>query len=403
MIRNQIYLYIAACSSALLYSAAFVWLDACWFLVVLALGIVWWAIGARFLVFQFLTFWSAIVVFVHYLWVIPSLENKLALSLFQASLIYIVVALVHVICFIGFFWLMECVSPFVVKLHRLFFTMFFLLSFPVTGFMIMFIFDGEGCYNMLSPMIPLSKIFVYPGRKFDDNFKKNTICKNLLLGDKKISFFSLTNRLPVAILPWGRAQYLFRELHNLDGQSGVIATPESFFPFPLNRHPDMLGFITSALSSGQCLLLGGQYEQNDGKIFQATYIMTSQGIKEVYLKQHAVPCFERMPWYLQGVKKICQLFDAEQSFSCMQKKLGSCGVFYDGVRIVPRLCSDFFLVTSAVDLGKLRHRCGDRLVVVLQVNDTWFVGYMRALLRQVACMRAWLAGVNLVYIGYHDE
>ena len=63
----------------------------------------------------------------------------------------------------------------------------------------------------------------------------------------------------------------------------------------------------------------------------------------------------------------------------------------------------FFLVTSVKDLAKLRHRYGAHFVVVLQVNDTWFVGYMRALLRQVACMRAWLGGVDLVYAGYHDE
>lgn len=267
----------------------------------------------------------------------------------------------------------------------------------------MFIFDGEGCCDMMGPVIPLSKFFVKPMGKIDCNQKIIPVWQNCAIVTNKISFFALSFGLPSDAPPWARVQHLFHEIGHCTGQPGIIVTPESYCPFPLNRHADMIAFIANALGSGQMLLLAAQYADQTGNTFQAVYGITSRGVEQMYLKQHAVPCFERMPRYLTWSKVLKELFGAEQSFSCAKKNLSSSVFLCDGVRIMPRLCSDFFLVTSVIDLAKLRHRYGEHLVVVLQVNDTWFVGYMRALLRQVACMRAWLARVDLVYVGYHDE
>lgn len=355
---------------------------------------------------KFLIIWNALVVFIHYLWVIPSLQNKLEMSFWCAGGMYGAVSIVHTVCFALFWLLVHGLGRFrllITLWHGVTHISIFLLSFPVAGYMIMFIFGGQGCYNMLSPMIPLSKIFVDSSYEIDCNIKKSPIWHNNSSALKNISFFSLKHWLPNTTLPWERAQHLFHALNHFDQSASVVVTPESFFPFPLNYYPEMITFIAHGLKRCQMLFLASQYVQDDNKIFQAVYVITNKGIEHLYLKQHAVPFFEQMPWYLKKYKKISNIFDADQQFSYVPKNIDFCGILHDGVRIVPRLCSDFFLVTSVIDLAKLRHRYGDRFLVVLQVNDTWFIGYMRRLLRQAACMRAWVASVNLVYVGYRDR
>ena len=148
------------------------------------------------------------------------------------------------------------------------------------------------------------------------------------------------------------------------------------------------------------LMLAAQYQAFDNRLFQAVYMVSMQGVQRIYFKQHTVPCVEKMPAWCADWPRLRAAFKADQSFIAAPYDVSGTAFYWQGVWFVPRLCSDFFLVTSEADLVKLRHRYGENLVVVLHVNDTWFVGYMRRLLLYSACLRAHSAGVALQFVDY---
>lgn len=402
---------IMACSSALLYSLSFIMLDRCYYLVIPALAIlfslIYWEKTIKNCLLMSIS-WAVFVVYLHHIWVFFAIRSKLAVSVPFSLGIYLLFSSLHLICFTICF----SIAPLIIYLSKnhikysslalLIKILLFLISFPVAGLAITFIFDVQGGYNLLSPLIPLSRFFVRPAVNAEVvlNIKTNNQCffKNI----RFVVNLKINRLMPPATDVWGRAHYLFHHLSTMEGD-GVVATPESFFTLPLNEHPLLIGFIRSGLRRDQYLLLGGQYKNEKGQLFQAVYALSSQRIEGLYLKQHAVPFFEHIPWYAQRVKKIGSIFKNDQPFACAHPEAPKPILQLANTKIFSKICSDFFLVTTPLDLGKLRHRHGENLVVVLHVNDTWFVGYMRTLLRQVAFMRAWLARVNLVYVGYPDE
>jgi apolipoprotein N-acyltransferase len=216
---------------------------------------------------------------------------------------------------------------------------------------------------------------------------------------EKISVIKIVPPRAVRRSMWGCAQYLVHACIQLKPNT-LIVTPESCLLFPLNKEPRVLAFIQAALQNGQLLMLAGQYQTFDNRFFQVVYMITAQGVQSIYFKQHAVPCVEQMPRWAKLCPALRTIFKAQQSFVAAARDMQTPGFYWQGRWIVPRLCSDFFLVTTTADLVKLRHRYGENLVVVLHVNDTWFAPYMRALLLTSACMRARSAGVDLLFVGY---
>ncbi len=410
----------AACSSALLYSISLMWLNECWYLVVPALIILLRAVyvlcNTKKIVL-ILSLWSVLVVFAHYFWVVPSLKIKLEACNLAAGILYAVISLLHAFCFIGVFLIAAAIACFFKKyfssklLSCFFFASTFFLSFSIAGSMLMFILDGEGCSNLLSPMIPLSKFFMPSAPSSLNLYQIQQKENSLAVGCLKIINLKICNMKTAHVSSWGRAQqvvYALQALGNKGGELVLITTPESCIACPINREPELLSFIQQAIAPNQRLLLAAQHQEASDRLFQAVYLLTNQDVQLVYLKRHAMPCFERMPRYLEGFAVLRSLFRAEKNFSYAAVNSGGKGFEVDGVRIVSRLCSDFFLVTSTLDLVKLRHsqnEChrGRLLVVILHVNDTWFMPYMCSLLYHVAHMRAWLAGVDLVYVGYASD
>lgn len=346
--------------------------------------------------------WLPIVVFAHYVWFFCLLNTKLDASVAWSVALYCALSLLHLLCFMLFIYIALAVWHFVNRIacfHRyraVFFILIFTFSFQAAGLMLMFILDAQGSYNLMSPIIPLSNFFMPPSRLSGDNFIKNTnkaYSTNLV---SEISFLKITKNVSHNLNLWTSSQNLFHVMQQAPAR-GVVVTPESFISCPLNREPEFLSFVQQSIGEHQMLMLAGQYESVDGKVFQAVYALTHEGLEHLYLKQHTVPCVERMPRYLRSWGKGHSIFKAEQSFASASSNQ-TVGFYFAQTRIIIRVCSDFFLITTVIDLIKWRRTFGKNCIVVVHVNDAWFVQYMRDLLRYVAHMRAWMADINILYV-----
>jgi apolipoprotein N-acyltransferase len=346
--------------------------------------------------------WLPIVVFAHYVWFFYMLNTKLGASIAWSVMLYCALSLIHLLCFGLFIYTAFAVWCFINRMvclsryQAVFFILTFVSSFEVAGLMLMFILDAQGAYSVIGPVIPLSKFFMQPSAPIDVFFNKNA---NKLYSAEElneISFLKIIKNVSHNSNMWNVGQNLFHAMQQAS-PGGIVVTPESFISCPLNHESEFLSFIQKAIAPGQMLMLAAQYESNDGQLFQTVYSLTHEGVKNLYFKQHAVPCMERMPSYLQSWPKAYSIFKAEQSFSSAisNEVVGFC---FAGKRIIPRVCSDFFLVTTVIDLITWRYTFGKNCIVTLHVNDSWFVKYMRDLLKHVAHMRAWIADINLLYV-----
>ncbi|MBM3887202.1 hypothetical protein FJ364_04700 [Candidatus Dependentiae bacterium] len=221
---------------------------------------------------------------------------------------------------------------------------------------------------------------------------------NFLFNNKNISFFKYPSRESKNENLWDSGQRLFHVLQNIPANS-VIATPESFINYPINRMPEFISFLQHALSPHKVLMLASQYQDQNNALFQAVYVITQDGVTFIYLKQHAIPCIERMPRYLQGWKRMCKLFKADQSFMPADPQ-GEMGFYFKGVYIIPRICSDFFLKTSWWDLRSLTKKNKGNVIVIVHVNDDWFNQPMKNLLSYFAHMQSRLGAIDVLYVDY---
>lgn len=417
-------------SSALLYSIALCpipWGSVWAVLALLFLGIVLWHVAASAkVIVKMLMLWVSIVAALHYHWLFLTLRYKLGLTVPGAFAFYLSIVVLHVAIFYLFFSIARLVlwfgdmQHFNKRFNKVFWIIVFAISFRVAGLGLMLIFGDKGSCNLIGPMTALSGEIFQSGAKFNTITKKNHIRKNNInVVIKNAGLNKNVVKNSSAVL-WERAQLLVQAIsmaYDDDEscmQASLIVTPESFMAAPLNKHEELLSFIKVHLQGGQKIFVGAQYQDASDNLFQAIYGLSAQGIESLYLKQHAVPCFERTPPHLSMLKKIFGQDDVEFcaaqeqptfiEYSSGKKASVNQGYMRAGGTIfVNKVCSDFFLVTSTADLGKLRHRFCEKPVVMLHVNDTWFNEYMRRLLRRNAAMRAWLAGVDLVYVGYGDN
>lgn len=408
--KKQVVGVIAVFSSAVLYSLSLNVIETYCFLIIPSLFILF----TNVFLFDYKTsiagisfLWIPVVVLIHYNWFFYLLKNNLQASIFISFLLYLVLSVLLCVCFYMVYFFARLILIFLNRrvtnkiLNTFFVMVAFGLSFQIAGSALMKIFDSEGSYNLLSPMIPLCGFFDQSMRYFSKNlnfYQKENLISKFECNKIKLKFL---NKKREKWGLWEVGQYIFHELQNLPPGPVLVVTPESFISCPLNREREFFDFIIRGLKPQQCLMLASQFE-SAGRLFQAVYSITSQGVIDVYLKQHTVPCFEKMPWYFEKASQLKKIFKADQTFASDKKNTLE-GFRFAGIRIVPRLCSDFFLVTSLFNLAKLRLSYKESIIVVLHVNDAWFVGYMRKLLCYIACIRAKLTGINLLYVGYSEK
>lgn len=186
----------------------------------------------------------------------------------------------------------------------------------------------------------------------------------------------------------------------------VLVAPESFFPFCVNRYPELVSLWGGALDD-EALLIIGTHAVQEEKQYQAAVVIQKGLINKVYVKHHAVSFVEALPPRLQKYAWLASWFVSGQVQWLHAGKglLKEQGIVVDGeYYIMPFICSEFFFKCKPF---KVWHHCinfaDDKTsCMMVLINDSWFVGYFKELLRRYAQFMALFTGVPVVYVGHTD-
>ncbi len=330
--------------------------------------------------------WGLVQFGIHTLWLIPLLVYKLACPRVWALLLYALLVCYFALWIVLFFVVMNYVMSGVS--HRL-----LRLACALSGthalFILLaryglFIFGMSGGYPFASPCIPLAHLLgIVDGSELVIQHIPVPYTQD---GTRK--------RYPQLAL----SQYYFHQLcqKTIEAKEGLFVAAESAYPFALNTTPEIIRFFSSALKEEQHLLLGSVYSIEANQDFQALYWITHSGLREIYLKKHAVPFFERMPTFLKKCTTLRAVLNAEHDFCTDTEKEAVLWRITPSLQLRPAICSEFFLGSYRF----AQSAATKDSVVMLVVNDGWYVAYFRKIMENLTQLDAVRLGVRIVYVGH---
>ena len=196
---------------------------------------------------------------------------------------------------------------------------------------------------------------------------------------------------------------LCKTKHNFHkGKEILFVGAESLYPFVLNKHPEMISLWRSAIDEHEHLLLGGYYEV-DGKLYQTIFQWNKSRIMHFYVKKHCVAFVEKIhaPW--RNMIPANNLFlKGRRFFSQGKNRIGEDIFRIPGCAdIIPQICSELFMKTTTREIEDKKRMCQHPAVIVF-VNDSWFVGYFKQLMKLIAKVKTAWWGIDIVYVS-HDK
>lgn len=186
------------------------------------------------------------------------------------------------------------------------------------------------------------------------------------------------------------------------GKETLFVGAESLYPFVLNKHLEMISLWRSAIDKHEHLLLGGYYEVG-GRLYQTIFQWNDSRIMHFYVKKHCVAFVEKIhaPW--RNMIPANNLFlKGRRFFSRGNNRIGEDIFHIPGCAdIIPQICSELFMKTTTREIEDKKQVCQHPVVIVF-VNDSWFISYFKRLMELIAKLKAAWWGVDIVYVG-HDK
>ncbi len=376
--------------SALAYSCAFV-IPPCWWMIGIGLALLWFVVvNLAMLSWQTAAMlgcmWGLVQFGIHTLWLIPLLLYKLACPLAWALSLYALLVCYFALWIGLFFVAMSYLGKYLSR--RL---LRFICAMGATHVLFMlfaryglFIFGMSGGYPFASPCIPLAHLLCAVDES--EQIIQQVPVPYTQDGTRK--------RYP----PLALSQYYFHQLcqKTQNRKEGLFVAAESAYPFALNTMPEIISFFSSALNEEQHLLLGSVYSVGPNQDFQALYWITHSGLRDIYLKKHAVPFFERMPTFLKKCTTLRAVLNAEHDFCTDTEKEAVLWRITPSLQLRPAICSEFFLGSYRF----AQSAATKDSVVMLVVNDGWYVAYFRKIMENLTQLDAVRLGVRIVYVGH---
>lgn len=426
MLMNMIMKYLHICSlchillSAIMFSIAFLCPDRLGVLIVFS----WFPLGYFFLIISeklkkyyilfFGFFWGVIIYAVHFVWLYVLLNTKshatkpLGLLLYIAMVVYF--SSTAGIWFLFTDYVLRCFRHVALIVRCFLYIILTIIYFLFLEYFSLFIFGRLEGYSFLNPLIPLARykivllilswvttLLYVPEQLFDKQVLQTSIYHLIHVKPKKSGICSRD------------VQELFHQVarkaeNNQHATSKVLLVlPESSFPFPINNMKSVFSLLSTPLKDNMHLLIGSQYENNDGKLYQSIYWLKSEGVVGRYNKTHVVPFVEKMPSFFKKctilknifLQKSCELSSSEQNdFSNKEFHID------DNLLIIPCICSELFFtknVNNFVTYRKMNHK---DVKIFFFVNDSWFVHYFQKIMNNLTYIKSALIGLPIVYIGY---
>jgi apolipoprotein N-acyltransferase len=163
----------------------------------------------------------------------------------------------------------------------------------------------------------------------------------------------------------------------------IIVAAESSFPFPLNDHPWALSMWHENALRQNVLFILGSYRRENERMYNTLYLIQNGRIIKYYDKTSLMPFFEKTPpmWRaIQPFKKNEFMFG-----SSMREPLQISSFI-----CIPYICSEFFFQKDFT--------AGE--IILCIVNDSWFLSYMKNLLKLTAQFNAHAYRCSIVYVSY---
>lgn len=147
-------------------------------------------------------------------------------------------------------------------------------------------------------------------------------------------------------------------------QADLIVWPETSLPFVIGENDRFLNGLSSYLRRGQVLLASAvRYET--GHYYNSVFVVTSDGVVDVYDKKHLVPFGEYVPFRKYLPSFVDKLAEGRQDYSVGKK--GNV-LDFDSLSILPLICFE------AVLPDFVQKHFSDQRVLVAMTNDAWFSG-----------------------------
>lgn len=405
-----------------------------WYRIVLsalAVNLAFWVPALSFFIFLFLIplkpklctfgkgFWWGIFVFgPHFIWLVVLLVTKSQAPWMLACMGYL--------CVVGYFSLTSGVWFWATRiLHRH-------LSFLGWGALVVsgvvyYVFIEHlslcfvGCcegYPFLNPLIPLA----HNKLLLELIAQLGSFVRWLTLGSALVAHSLTPTDINVVYLPpvcqdvsnacagGQRVYHALSKYHfnTSPKDPAIIVTPETFYPFSLNLHPELASLWGSLVPASTPMVIGSQLTQVKTDLFyQAAYLLKNCLINQTYVKHHCTPFVEKMPQFYKSFSFLKTLFlhDSDE-FSCGDQPLID-GVFevHGNLCLIPQICSEFFFKTTSAHVWEVCCRKLDenkhmKTALLFMVNDSWFVPYFQKIMHAVTALKAAYLGLPVIYVGH---
>jgi len=173
----------------------------------------------------------------------------------------------------------------------------------------------------------------------------------------------------------------------------IIFMPESSFPFPLNKYPEILEMWNqNALMDSKILLLGSHRLDECG-IYNSLYCLHKSRIIQIYDKKHLIPFTEFVPSIWNSLLGKTLFLNNKEPFNDSKSKSDFFPIS-NNLTVVPCICSELFFMN--------KEPVGPKVPLLCIVNDSWFSKpYFRQLLNLVARYKAQEWQRDIFYISYN--
>lgn len=188
--------------------------------------------------------------------------------------------------------------------------------------------------------------------------------------------------------------------HNKD-QKVICCGAESFFPFELNKYPELVALWGSAIPDDASLLIGAHCQYGE-KVHQAAFLIQQRRIKKIYVKKHLVPFIEYIPYTWSALPINARLLSEQQEMfvrgrNKFHNRFFTCAS--GDYRVLPQICSEFIFAHTTRCfrrcISKKRSTC-----VMWLVNDSWFIGPFKQILLLAGCLRGSWIGLPVISISH---
>lgn len=345
--------------------------------------------------------WGAIVFSLHTIWFYELLVNKSGAGWLLSVVLYLFVIIYGSVLTGLFFYstntIISCFNNFILKLIVFFIVFAFYISF-ISKHFLFFVSNNFG-YPFINPLIPLAKykVFLFLIGVLNLNFGMNY--KVFFPNKLKVVYLKpLKNIHNKEVNAQTAALLIYNQISNLDlfkmqkeYENIIIVSPETFYPYPLNRNKYALDLWDQVIPQKTHLFLGSQ-RRIKKKNYQTIYQIEMGRIINFYDKTHRVPFAEKIPKKLKSNQWSKDLFlNKKEKFS--KGKIDKKQFYTHEFLIQPFICSDFFCKRN-------KNKTKSKLSLVI-VNDSWFIEYFKTLMKYFALLRSNQLGINILYVNHN--